>query len=57
MFLAEKSIILKKTSKTKKKKKVRDLPGGPVVKDPPFNAGDAGSVAGKGTKTTHAMGQ
>ena len=40
-----------------KKKQVRDLPGGPVVKDPPFNAGDAGSVPGQGTKITHAMGQ
>ena len=32
------------------KKKVRDFPGGPVVKNPPYNAGDAGSITGQGTK-------
>ena len=26
-----------------------DLPGGPVVKDPPSSAGDAGSIPGLGT--------
>ena len=29
-----------------KKQYRRDLPGGPVVKNPPSNAGDAGSVPG-----------
>ena len=35
----------------------RDLPGGPVVKNPPSNAGDAGSIPGRGTKIPHATGQ
>ena len=33
------------------------LPGGPVVKNPPCNAGDAGSTPGWGTKIPHAMEQ
>ena len=35
----------------------RDFPGGPVVKNPPSNAGDTGSITGRGTKIPHAMGQ
>ena len=35
----------------------RDLPGGPVVKNPPSNAGDAGSIPGRGTKIPHAAEQ
>ena len=35
----------------------RDFPGGPVVKSPPPNAGDAGSIPGLGTKIPHAVGQ
>ena len=31
-----------------------DLPGGPVVKNTPFNAGDAGSNPGPGTKIPRA---
>ena len=34
-----------------------DSPGGPVVKNPPSNAGDAGSIPGRGTKIPHAAGQ
>ena len=34
-----------------------DFPGGPVVKNPPSNAGDAGSIPGWGTKIPHATGQ
>ena len=30
------------------KNKGMDLPGGPVVKNPPANAGDAGSIPGLG---------
>ena len=38
-----------------KKKIVRwDFPGGPVAKNPPSNAGDAGSIPGRGTKIPHA---
>ena len=29
---------------------MRDFPGGPVVKSPPSNAGDTGSIPGWGTK-------
>ena len=36
---------------------VRDFPGGPEVKNPPSNAGDAGSIPGRGTKVPHATGQ
>ena len=35
----------------------RDFPGGPVVKNPPSNAGDVGSIPGQGTKIPHATGQ
>ena len=38
----------KMQKKKKKKKKWRDLPGGTVVKNPPANAGDAGSSPGLG---------
>ena len=34
-----------------------DFPGGPVVKNPPCNAGDVGSITGWGTKIPHAAGQ
>ena len=36
---------------------MRDLLGGPGVKNPPSNAGDAGFVPGQGTKIPHASGQ
>ena len=32
----------------------RDFPGGPVVKNLPCHAGDAGSIPGQGTKIPHA---
>ena len=35
----------------------QDFPGGPVVKNPPYNAGDAGSIPGRRTKIPHAAGQ
>ena len=35
----------------------RDFPGGPVVKNPPSNAGDGDSIPGRGTKIPHATGQ
>ena len=35
----------------------RDSPGSPLVKNPPYNAGDAGSIPGQGTKIPHAAGQ
>ena len=33
-----------------------DFPGGPVVKNPPSNAGDAGSIPDRGTRIPHATG-
>ena len=35
----------------------RDFPGGPVVRNLSCNAGDAGSIPGRGTKIPHATGQ
>ena len=37
--------------------RIWDFPGGPVVKNPPSNAGDAGSIPGRGTKIPHATRQ
>ena len=39
------------------KRTARDFPGGPVVKDLPSKAGDAGSIPSQGTKILPAMGQ
>ena len=36
---------------------MRDFAGGPVVKNLPSNAADAGLIPGRGTKISHAMGQ
>ena len=36
---------------------MKDFPGGPVVKNPPCNAGDAGSIPGQGTKIPYAAEQ
>ena len=35
---------------------MRDIPGGPVVKNPSCNAGDASSILGQGTEIPHAAG-
>ena len=37
--------------------KHRDFPDGPVVKSPPVNAGDTGSIPGPETKIPHDVGQ
>ncbi|XP_054945519.1 uncharacterized protein [Physeter macrocephalus] len=42
---------------TIKKLVLWDFPGGPVVKNPPSNAGGSGSIPGRGTKIPHASGQ
>ena len=34
-----------------------DFPGGPVVKNLPSDAGNAGSIPGQGTKLAHIVGQ
>ena len=44
-------------AETKSKDVYRDFPGGLVVKNPPSNAGDVGSIPGRGTKIPHAVGQ
>ena len=35
----------------------QDFPGGPVVKNPSSNTGDAGLISGQGTKIPHVVGQ
>ena len=35
----------------------RDVPSVPVVKNPPYNAGDVGLIPGRGTRNPHAVGQ
>ena len=40
-----------------KVKHQRYFPGGPVVKNPPSNAGDMSLIPGQGTKIPHAPGQ
>ena len=40
-----------------KKEWNRDFPGGSVVEDPAYNAGDVGSIPGEGTKIPPAVGQ
>ena len=34
-----------------------DFPGGPVVKNPPVNAADAGLIPGQGAQTPQALGR
>ena len=41
----------------RKLERTGDFPGGPVVENPPSNAGDVGSIPGRGTKIPHAVGQ
>ena len=43
--------------KSRYKSECRDFLGGPVVKNPPSSAGDAGSIPGQGTKIPYATGQ
>ena len=52
-----KQFFTQKESTQSLKGKGWDLPGGPVVKNPPSNAGDVGSIPGRGTKIPHAVGQ
>ena len=47
----------KEKKKKTKEANMRDFPGGPVDKNPPSNAGDTGSIPGRGTKIPHATGQ
>ena len=45
------------TRKQLREAAARDFPGGPVVKNPPTNAEDTGSIPGQGTKIPHALEQ
>ena len=45
--------LYQKTNSPIKKWAEWDFPGGPVVKNSPCNAGDAGSIPGQGTKIPH----
>lgn len=40
---------------SEKNLQIQDFPGGPVVKNLPSNAEDAGSIPGRGTKSLHDM--
>ena len=52
------SVLLKRMCIMKYKEQLRrDFPGGPVVKNPPCNARDMGSIPGQRTKILHAMEQ
>ena len=37
-------------------KRVKDFPGGPVVKNPPPDVEDVALITGQGTKIPHAVG-
>ena len=43
-----------KSLKTEERR-VGDFPSGPVVKNPPSNAGEASSIPGRGTKIPHTV--
>ena len=49
-------VLLEKPTQTKAVN-CGDFPGGPVLKSPPCNAGDTGSIPGRGTKIPHAAEQ
>ena len=40
---------------TNQENNFRDFPGGPVIKNPSSNAGDAGLIPGQVTKIPHAV--
>ena len=52
-----KELVCRICKELSKRNSKRDSPGGPVVKNPPCNAGDVGSILGQGTKNPHAAGQ
>ena len=41
----------------REEKNLKDFSGGPAVKNPPCNAGDAGSIPGRGTEIPCAVEQ
>ena len=43
---------ISKSAEITEKDSLGDLPGGPVVNNPPCNAGDAGLISGRGTYPT-----
>ena len=57
LWQKEKGYRGQEKEKKRKYTNFRDFPGGPVVKNPPSNAGHMGSIPGQGTKIPHATGQ
>ena len=55
-FLTKKKVGLE-AGKEKEWKGMGGFPGGPMVKNPPCNSGDAGLIPVQGTKVLHAAGQ
>ena len=51
------TVLMGKVPGISSKSQYQDFPGGPVVKNPPYNAGDVGSIPGQGTKIPDAAGQ
>ena len=56
MWMQKISKNLQKNKPLRTNNEHQDFPGGPVVKRPPCNAGDAGSVPGPGTKIPRTAG-
>ena len=50
-------VCIRVFQRNKIKHKIRDFPGGPVVKNPPSNPGDTDSIPGQGTKIPQTAGQ
>ena len=50
-------MVLREKPRASRGKRYWDFPGDLVVKNPPCNAEDAGSIPGWGTKIPHAEGQ
>ena len=48
---------ISKSAEITEKDSLGDLPGSPVVNNPPCNAGDAGSIPGRGTEIPRAVEQ
>ena len=56
-FLTKKKKVRLEAGKEKEWKGMGGFPGGPMVKNPPCNSGDAGLIPVQGTKVLHAAGQ
>ena len=52
-FLLQETLRKVMHKSTGSKNTYRDFPGGPVFKNPPYNARDVGSIPGRGTGESH----